>query len=163
MLKSSYIAHNPVILWLETSQYLFWESLEMSNTPKIEVTYICYRYSTFPLRCLRRNRSLQSCRTFSSTPCQVHRMDLQNTGCSSDKLRPGQMATSQGDQATENSFQIYSKCEFQDLKLGNQQGIRTLICWCLLILLERNSLFLLNDTERLNQCSQKNRGDVCEN
>ena len=83
MLKSSYIAHNPVILWPETLQYLFWESLEISNTTEIEVTCIRYRYSTFPLRCLRRNRSLQSCRTFFSTLCQVHRMDLQNTGCSS--------------------------------------------------------------------------------
>lgn len=126
MLKSSYIAHNPVILWLETLQYLFWESLEISNATKFQVKYICYLYSTFPLRCLRWNWSLQCCRTFSSTPCQVHRMDLQNTGCSSMLTNCGLgkwQLSKKGDQATQDSIQIYSKYGFQDLKLGNQQGI----------------------------------------
>lgn len=158
MLKSSYIAQNPVILWLETSQYLFWESLEISNTTRIEVTYICYRYSTFPLRCLRRNRSLQSCRTFSSTPCQVHRMDLQNTGCS----RPGQMATSQGDQATQNSIQILQQMWVSRSQTWESTGDSHMICWCFLIE-ERNSIFFAEWHRKIEWMFSKNRGDVCEN
>lgn len=154
MLKSSYIAQYPVILWLETLQYLFWESLEISNTTKFQVKYICYRYSTFPLRCLRRNRSLQSCRTFSSTPCQVHRMDLQNTGCSSMLTNCGlgkwQLARETKPHKTASKFT--ANIGFKISNLGINRGH-----WCLLILLEQNSIFLQNDTERLKQCYEKQR------
>ena len=89
MLKSSYIAHNPVILWLETLQYLFWESLEISNATKFQVKYICYRYSTYPLRCLRRNRSLQSCRSSTSNGSAKHWLFKYLTNCGLGKWQLG--------------------------------------------------------------------------
>ena len=134
MLKSSYIAHNPVILWLETLQYLFWESLEISNATKFQVKYICYRYSTYPLRYLRRNRSLQSCRTFSSTPCQVHRMDLQNTGCNCG-LGKWQLARETKPHKTVSKFT--ANIGFKISNLGINRGF----AHDLLILLEQNSIF----------------------